>query len=215
MMFENDHYTETITNFVMRNPKFVEDNSLFNCHAVGVHSIALSPKDKSGGMIRLFVATPKHNLWTNLPEHFGDNMMSVAFHPHHCGVRLMGIRGRFMNWIVDKSDFGIMTHKHRYKSAIKDDGISFKRMGDQCMRTRSYGYLCYGGFQDMAAKDIHTVAIPEGKVAAWLVMELDEDKSYKSVCYSNREKIEVPRGLYEKPTAKAIRNLLRDFALFE
>jgi hypothetical protein len=162
-----------------QNNEKIVANSVHNCHAHGVDSIVLV--DAPEQRIRLFSATKSHTLWKNSGEH----TYSVAYHPHHCDVTLIGVTGELYNIVIEQSDKGnILLSKFEYKSQFNGKG-GFKFDTKERFKQPSMSNIWAGKFRSMKAEDIHTIYIPKGKEASWIVVEGNENPEYESVCYSN------------------------------
>jgi hypothetical protein len=203
------------------NLEKIVERSLLNCHAEGLHSIMLLEKPEE--TIRLFVADKNHVLWKNNFINAGEYLseeMSVGFHPHHCNVTLFPVKGMFANWIVEEnnSEGDIEAIKYAYQSEITGGEIGFKFLHLCRLKTLSFEFhssvLSPLGVP-MKAREKHTVFVPKGKPAAWIVFEGAEDTNYQSVCYSNGDltKKEKFAGLYQKPNASQIENVLSEAGL--
>jgi hypothetical protein len=153
--------------------------SLRNCHAEGLDSIMFddTPEDR----VRCFVAHESHNLYRNS----AGNKLSVAFHSHHCDVKLVPIFGEVWNVSTIGANGGLVYQAYEYHSEITNGSGSFKRAHEDLdWRVRLVGHELTRPFQ-MAAKDVHTVFVPADKSAAWFVYEGAEDPDYNGLAWSN------------------------------
>jgi hypothetical protein len=203
---------QLIKHLLQNNLEEILSRSLLNCHVKGLHSIMLS--ESPAKTIRLYVATPDHELYRN---HYSemDSVMSLAFHAHHCNLTLHCIKGILFNWEVVEDDNGsIELQKYIYHSKITEGDLSFEKIGTGKLRTTCHRYVNEGEAVFMKADQIHTVACEKNKLCAWLVYEGKEDKSYKPYCWthSNVNNIDYSQ-LYQKPTEKQIMKLLKQIGL--
>lgn len=197
--------------------EFVLANSLINCHAFGLDSIVLH-RDPDGKLVRLFVAQEGHELWLN-DFHFtyegsgelGDKpyikakpkwQLSVAIHPHHCGVKLTAIKGEIGNFEFERSNTdAFQLIEYMYQSPIKDKNGSEPGEGKASFRRLSSGsmfhphpkfqcsnnlFLSHEREVTLAPRILHTIFVEQREQAAWLVTEMESDPNYRPICYSNR-----------------------------
>lgn len=181
--------------------------SRLHCHAHNLHSIMLL--EAPGKTIRVFVAEPGHTLWRNFPENI-ESGMSVGFHPHHCDLTLVGLRGTFFNWIV-RSGNELVLPRFRYRSALRGEKPGFEKMGTIGLRTHEGRFLTAGASVSMRATDVHTVAALTDRWSAWLVLEGGEDTNYEPFCYSTAElETESFDHLYKPMSESKLRELLKE-----
>lgn len=211
---------ELIRHLVRVNIEEIVSKSLFNCHAMGVHSIMLL--ESPGKTIRVFIATKDHQLNKNLSASQGEyyNRMSVGFHPHHCDITLHCVYGEIQNWIVTEHSFYgdnyLVRNKYKYHSKITDNEMSFELIGEKMLSTVSDNRIQTGESVFMKAHEIHTVGVEKGKEAAWFVYEGKEDANYQPFCYSNADPSQMNSfnaNLYVKSSEVNILGLLNRFKL--
>lgn len=174
--------------------------SIANCHTRGVHSIVLS--DAPGAMVRLFYAGGTyHELWKNTPEMMYRGL-SVGFHPHHCDLTLVPIIGRITNWIVDNAGDDrndIPVTKFKFDSKIRGGTGGFVKLVSEYVKTDCIETIEPGNSLTMKAQELHTVFVPRGAEAMWLVLEGPEDPNYSPVCFSNVDLENAPIDNLYKP----------------
>ncbi len=182
--------------------------SFLNCHAKGLHSIMLL--DSPEKTIRLFVTDPDHELYKNNKADYHIHQMSVAFHAHHCNITIDVVKGCIANWIVSEGKGGILADQFKYRSAITDEETNFELIEKKCpLRTDEYTFLNEGESAPMKANVLHTVYVPKGQVAAWLVYEGKEDKEYESLAYSNHDLTKQDfSNLYQRASTQEVLQLL-------
>jgi hypothetical protein len=167
-------------------------NALMDCHVKGLLSIML--QDEPGNRIRMFYATDDHQLHQRAGAHNPD--MTLAVHPHHCDITLVKVFGEVWNdtFRMEENETGSY-HECRYSSKIncgrgglEDTGRRF--IATDYMRRQINQYGTY-----MDAKQLHSIYVPQGTEAAWLVIEGREDETYESVCYTTNPHFD-PDGMY-------------------
>jgi len=198
-----------IKHYFKNNQKEVLAKSFLNCHIKGLHSIMLS--DSPGKMIRLYITDKNHEL--------RENVLSV--HSHHCNLTLICMHGLFMNkeysevdpdaGSKENSSLLYTFNKFKYVSAIKEGESKFLLLGEQILRYKNIEYVYQGHSLYLEADQLHSVHVNQGEIAAWLVLEGEEDPDYESVCYStnNLENSIDNTALYVRPTLFEIEMLLQ------
>lgn len=167
--------------------------NVINCHAIGLHSITV----QENPFVRLFVTTEDHVLWEN--SRANTDRMSVGFHAHHCDITLTTVRGKPYNWLVSEvvsEDYRRWTNflhvrKHRYRSALRGEKPGFDLIGTTRVTTLLFSHMSPCDPWEMKANQIHTVYVPKGERAAWLVAEGKEDPAYEPLTYSPHDLSDV------------------------
>lgn len=160
-----------------------------NCHVRGLHSIMLHNEPEN--RIRLFFTTRDHELWKN---GMWSEEMSLAYHPHHCDVRLVGVLGSVFNHKLKLLDMTADLRANmqeltvcKYHSAISggrgqliDTGqkISKYSLSSSLINQHEHGLF-------LPAKELHSIYVGRYERVAWLVFEGKEDPDYHPVCYTN------------------------------
>lgn len=181
---------------------------LMNCHVEGVHSVVLH--DETQNRLRLFYATKSHQLWRNSYPHAWN--MALAVHPHHCKVWLTQIFGHIENqkFLMAPDETGPY-HLCEYVSGVlKEEGKLIdtgKRYRAESMVLEKIGPTGV----EMRASERHSIYVPRGHEAAWFVLEGQEDKDYKSVCYTTNPQFS-PTLLYRKMDPIQICGMLHEIA---
>lgn len=185
-------------------------NALMNCHVRGLASIMLH--GEPGNRIRLFYATADHELWRN--DYPLQAEMNLAVHPHHCDLNLVLVFGRVCNVrFVAVGDPQGEFHECRYSSAINDGKGGLEQTGKTFSLSRVQQNWLYPTGDKMRADELHTIYVPKGESAAWLVFEGTEDPHYRKVCYT-RNPIFNSDGMYEDMPLVEVERMLRDAAFF-
>jgi hypothetical protein len=174
-------------------------NALRNCHVYGLQSVVLH--DAPGNRIRLFCAADDHHMaW----EERGKQPMPLAIHQHHCDVTLVGVFGSAASLEFQLGgDGGYDLTKCRFDSAITGAGALVSRGVKRHLWITHRVTLNHGVSAAMRADVLHTVTVPDGQSAAWLVLEGAEDPDYLSVCYTNNPTWD-PSHLYRKPEREEV-----------
>lgn len=167
--------------------------SLRNCHAQGMHSILL----REDPIVRMFVTTSDHEMWRT-DEH--QIPTTIAFHSHHCDIRLEAVHGEFANitWLRGGREFRF--HGYRFNSKINGGDGQFESLGPTVYHDRVPSQLTVKPGSppvNMEASEIHSVVVPKGKVSAWLVTESTEDLNYSPIAWSTQDLTKfTPKNLY-------------------
>lgn len=163
-----------------RARRAVPYNAIANCHAMYLESIVLH--DEPGNRVRMFVAKPGHTLWRNGDSGAG---FSIAIHPHHCDIHLVGLFGGATNHVYAMTpnpagDF----HQMRYRSAITQGEAKLEPSGARAdMHLLRAESLSINPF--LRAHELHTIHLHSELEAAWLVIEGASNPSYEQVCWTN------------------------------
>ena len=160
----------------------LSQGSIKNCHARGVYSILL----REDPIERLFVTTPEHEMWA-VDEH--DVPATIAFHSHHCDLRLETIRGEFANVTWTRAGREFRFAGYMFDSKIMGGDGKFLPLGPTVYHDRAplRQVVDAGQRVVMGASEIHSVLVPKGEVAAWLVTEADEDPNYSPIAWSTQD----------------------------
>jgi hypothetical protein len=174
--------------------------SLKHCHAYGLHSIIL----REDPIVRLFVTSPNHDLWRTDEDLVPT---TIAFHSHHCDLRLEGVTGSFFNVMWEDGPGCHRFYGYTFESKIRGRSGRFRALGPTVYHDRSIYRIRYergGGWSvNMQAQDIHSVLVPKGETSAWLVTESTEDVNYNPVAWSLQDlTMFTPTGMYA-PMANA------------
>jgi hypothetical protein len=148
--------------------------------------------------------------------------MSLSFHPHHCALTLLVVKGCIRNWIVEEVPEPLVTHdmfevnRYLYTSQItsnKGMGFELDKKGVYMRTTQSRKYYV-GESVSMDASAIHTVWCPENDLVAWLVFEGEEASDYKPYSYSLSDLTTISsEGLYQPANEADIEILLHNCGL--
>lgn len=199
-----------IKHLLTEHPEQITKDSLLHCHTKGLHSVMFLNEPER--RLRMFVSTPESGMWQNFPSVFEDNApLSIAFHPHHCNLTLSVVKGSILNWTTKVSEGeGMTLEKFFFDSKLIGHGTGFMHLGTETLESVSQKMLYSGQYEYMTADQIHTVAVPRGQYAAWLVYEGREDPNYVPYSWSNTDLQKLTfDGLYEKPDMSDINELLR------
>lgn len=186
----------------------ITEKSLLHCHTKGLHSVMFT--DTPEKTLRMFVSTPESDMWHNHELYIEDTPMSIAFHPHHCNITLEVLAGKIQNWQVVRDSGNIILKKFMFDSKLIGNGSGFHEIGYDNLRTVSNRILSKGEYESMPADNIHTVWVPRGTYAAWLVYEGKEDANYIPFSWSNHSLDKLGfDGLYQKTEKSDVKELLK------
>jgi len=162
--------------------------NLLNCHSVGLHSFPLSLKD--GLYRRVFYADKNHNLWKTKP-------FEIAIHPHHVDIKIKVLDGVLFNSLFEVSEKGKDFQSFVWDSHILNGNGGFKKVGtEKLLHTSIIGYE-KGDETIMKSCELHTVYVPKGDTAVWVIEEEIATCGYNPINYSNTNLEEwKPDGLY-------------------
>jgi hypothetical protein len=149
-----------------------------NCHIRGLHSIVLY-SDKFNRLLRLYLTTPNHQMHNNLRD---DLNINLGVHTHRYDLQLTKVHGKAVNVryrIVDRKQDTSSQRVDVYKFFDKDNFIK----QDRVFLRRKDLKLIDNTFMDK--DELHTVYVPAGKTASWLVQEGFEVKDH-TLLYTNK-----------------------------
>lgn len=177
-------------------------NAISDCHARGMHSIVLH--DEPGNRVRMFFADWEHALGNNRNGKF-----SIAIHPHHCTIRLVGLFGPAHNDVYALTPHAAGPfHQMAYKSAIGTGEGSLTPTGKMAFvhRIRTEALSTNPA---LAAHELHTIYVEAQRRAAWLVIEGQEDPGYESVCWTNNPSSDFS-GIYSPMSCADVAETLNE-----
>lgn len=207
---------ELLRHLLVADPESVASKSYLNCHVRGVHSLMLI--DHPGQRVRMFVATPEHEMWRNTPRYAGVTM-SLGYHAHHCNLTIHAARGIVANvtpkpgWYQVGNARGLGSY--RYKSKILDESAgSFERLLPAKIVEGVANIMYQGDTVFMTAQELHTVWVPKHQPAAWFVYEGKEDPAYDPITYSDEDLTKFDfTGMYVRPTVEQVKQLVSQYVL--
>lgn len=184
-------------------------SSFEHAHVRDLHSLVLRP---GLGMVRVYFADKGHELWKNEPSGEGDSFrfvygVSVAAHTHRQDITLTPLFGHVVNVVLVPSRMGRRLYGFEHRSMILTGAGGFVR-GDprRFSLQRSQRMV---SIEPMAARDFHTVFVPRGERAAWLVEEGTPDDGYDPTCYSNVDLTHFSfDGLYRRMAPSKAREII-------
>lgn len=149
-----------------------------------MHSIPLYVNEK-GQHIRFFFTTKDHVLHRTKP-------LPLAIHPHRFDLKFTMLKGTLMNETFEVANKGelstILTDKYRFKSEILTGDGMFEKV-EEGVGLRLLGATAYtlGDSFSMRSDELHTVSVPRGTIAAWLIEESDATGPYEPISYSDND----------------------------
>ena len=173
--------------------------SLINCHAVGMDSIVFK---ESSPMIRAFVARPDHTLWRNTPQM--DRLFSVAIHQHRQDITMVPVCGEICNVFFAGGDRSCFLYSYEYDSKILDGKGGFRSVSKEITVGLKMEPLRVPKF--LRGEVFHSVYVPQGTTAAWLICEGAPNQKYDSCCFTNDKALEKAdfSALYQPMTAERL-----------
>lgn len=180
---------------------------MINCHAEGMDSIVFRER---APMIRAFVARPEHTMWRNSPT--SGQLFSVAIHMHRQDITMVPLFGKIYNLFPDVTGHAIKLYAFNYSSQIADGKGGFAKDGG--------GRPCRVVMSELNVPtklrglEYHSVYVPRGEAAAWLICEGSPNPHYSSACLSNDPELDKTdfSSLYKPMTAE---RLAEDMKLIE
>lgn len=172
-----------------------------NCHGLGLHSIVLEKKP-DGRLIRFFMTDPTHKMYLN------DNIetASLGVHDHIYPISLMPLHGEVINLTFEKSEFGTTVNHFEFDSILQG-GTGAKWVGQAKLACSSMQRLTYSLY--LKANQLHTVYVPKGKIAAWIVIEGEKEKDVNNL-YSVNSSVDCSAGYDKFESEQEIRDLVFD-----
>lgn len=152
--------------------------TIHNCHALGLHSLLIH-RDP---VIRIFVCDEAHTMYRNgLGDGVGADRFleqSVGFHRHGFDITLIRLSGTIWNVLGFEMPPSAPAYpgrnpfqRCRYQSAIQNGQGSLWSTGQSTRLLVDYRRLEFLNAQCMNAWALHTVAVPAGESASWIVVE--------------------------------------------
>jgi hypothetical protein len=133
--------------------------------------------------------------------------MSVAVHTHRQDITLTPLFGHVVNVALVPSRTGCRLYGFEHKSTILTGTGGFVRADPRRFSLQRSQRMVYD--EPMSAHDFHTVFVPRGERAAWLVEEGMLDDGYDPTCYSN---VDLTRfsfeGLYRRMMSSKAREII-------
>lgn len=206
---------EFVEHLIRENMDEILENSLFDCHVKGLHSIYFIRKPEQS--LRLFIKTPGCDITANNPHMIRENKMSVAIHQHHCNISLNVWCGQLLNWVVvpstEQPEF--LLKSFEFDSAIKGKG-QFKKGPANCFfRTERLEFLRPNDRAYMKGYEYHTVSAPREGFTAWFVMQGREQGDYDTTCFSNADLTQESfKGMYWRPSEHEVLTMLERIGLY-
>jgi hypothetical protein len=193
--------------------------SLAHVHCHGLHSLVFTAGPP---MVRLYYAEIDHELWRNSVTLMAnddprlDDELSIAIHSHRQDITLVPIFGTVVNHafkrVADDDDYTprqIEIDAYRYVSPILHSRGEFVPCRWHQLAHKETTTLCEP--LELHAKALHTVYVPPGTRAAWLVVEGQKDAEYDDTCYSNADLAHFDwAGLYQPMTRSLARMIIND-----
>jgi hypothetical protein len=128
----------------------------FDCHVKGLHSVPV--ENDWGRLKRLFFTSPKHELWKNC--NISD--LGLGAHSHRYDLQLTGLIGDSYNVMIERGE-GVRMFEHCYfnESRIVNSGETLAYIESIHKLGRIF----------LPHNKIHTIYVPRGTLACWMVEE--------------------------------------------
>ena len=172
--------------------------SRFDCHVKGLHSIVL--RNTNGILTRCFLADSNHNMYRNL--NFDDMLLNLGVHSHRYDINITGVSGSAINMIFCESDTGVEVSKYKFKNADDSDYI-----GESFLELKKLQAVQKDDSIYMLSNELHTMYVPKGQKASWIVQEFKTISDY-TYLYTNNS----PLGeKYLTKPSGYVRSFVRQF----
>lgn len=168
--------------------KPILSSSLINCHVEGLDSIVLKA---SAPMVRIYLARKDHKLWMNDREEYMP--MSIGLHQHRTDIAMVPLFGEISNILIH---FGPPDRwwkertfiQYEYSSKIRDGKGGFSKIKEGIRGKIENKRLTRPTL--LKGEDAHSVFVPYGETAAWMICEGAPFNFYSSTLLSNDPKLE-------------------------
>ncbi len=198
----------------MINLQVAREKSLKNCHVRGLHSVVLNEDEK--GLLRVFYTSQDHELWQNQPAKFrrmqwygcnSEMPISIAIHPHHSEFAFTVLSGTITNVEFGDEMSGISAWgraismpKWKWTSAILNGQGRFELVDNDSVIYLGECHIYSAGQKfSMLAAQMHTVFVPYGMEAMWMIREIASIEPPPSYCWSNADLSKwSDKDLYQK-----------------
>lgn len=136
-------------------------------------------------MVRVYLAHGNHVLWQNKPD--TGNVMSLGIHQHRQDITMVPLFGNISNIMLEKRRHvlkpGVWLHRYIYSSQIAEGKGGFKYIiGDYWAILKETRLL----FPTFLRGDVaHSVYVPKGEMAAWMICEGKPNEFYNSELLTN------------------------------
>lgn len=138
-------------------------------------------------MVRVYVAHENHTLWQNDPNNF-ETPMSLGLHQHRTSITMIPLFGQIENVLFTLDGVRRNLLGFKYSSAIRDGAGGFERVAEQQEFELVRQPLQYPRF--MLGSENHSVFVPRGQTAAWMIAEGMNSYSYSPLMFSNDPNLE-------------------------
>lgn len=189
-------------------------DAVWNCHVKGLHSVVLAKHEDGRPALRVFTTSRDHELWMNRPSLLlQGHAMSLAAHAHRADLRLSRVNGYVKQVILLPDPRGyVPLQQFHYRSHLLTGNGGFTATGKTVkMHMESYELTV----DEMPAALMHTVYVPKGEKATWLVEEGDLSSEYDEMLYSNADLTTFDFSDFYKPMSEASKAIVLRGALSE
>lgn len=165
-----------------------------DCHVPGLHSIVLR-EGHDGLLTRVYLAERDHKLNFNGTP---NKNMTLGIHGHRTGIRITGLLGVMVNHTYETHPGGngaFEIERCTYDSKIKGGSGTLIRGEQTTLYRADSTELRPWSRTWMEASELHTVWVPMGLRASWLIDEYPADAAHDPSCYTMNPEYS-PEGMY-------------------
>ncbi len=176
--------------------------SIINCHVMGLDSIVFK---LAAPMVRVYLAHEDHVLWRNKPE--TGNIMSLGFHEHRQDITMVPLFGNIYNVLIEKRRSltpRTLLHHYAFHSHIAEGKGGFANLGKTSWHVLKTVPLTFPTF--LSGDTVHSVYVPKGETAAWMICEGKKNDGYGSGLLTNDPNLELSdlSGVYQPITQERL-----------
>lgn len=183
-------------------PDATLEMSYLNCHMSGLHSVVLN--NNMGRLTRMFITETTHQMYRNL----GTRAPALGIHDHKYDLTLTSIIGNAIN--VNFTAEKTQQRLGNIKQWVFEDQKPYETMvRDEIIKQSSIEMIDLDGvFIDKDA--LHTVYVPQGQRAIWLVEEGEEVKKSTRLYTNGSVKIDPLKHYQRFGSANEVRTYVKD-----
>lgn len=192
-------------NAILKIMKSASDAELImsrkNCHGPDIASIVLN-KRIDGRLVRCFLVGREH-CWHDNLDSFG--FFALGVHDHRYDIRLMQVSGHPYNAVFRTGLGEQRVTRYRFSSKL-DGGVGATHLGAEHLWPESVSLIDY---TVMRSDQLHTVYVPRGEKASWIVEEGPQVKDVTTLFNNRAPKTD---DLYESfESAQEVRDYVEAF----
>jgi hypothetical protein len=157
--------------------KPILEASIQDCHVIGLDSIVLKAR---APMVRIYFARENHVLWRNGP-YSKKQTMSLGLHQHRTDITITPLFGSVNNVLTAEEETGEWLRSlqtYVYHSQITSGIGSFEKTAASRTKWLRMERVTFPRY--MHGTLVHSVYVPKGEWAAWLITEGAPNERYIS-----------------------------------